>query len=62
MKKGKHNDENIKIYFNSTEYNKGEKIVNEIIELPNKNIFELPDGDILSKIIIGNIIKNNSYT
>ena len=62
MKKGKYNDENIKIYFNSTEYNKGEKIVNEIIELPNKNIFELPDGDILSKIIIGNIIKNNSYT
>ena len=62
MKKGKHNDENIKINFNSTEYNNGEKIVNEIIELPNKNIFELPDGDILSKIIIGNILKNNSDT
>jgi hypothetical protein len=62
MKKGKHNDENIKINFNSTEYNNGEKIVNEIIELLNKNIFELPDGDILSKIIIGNILKNNSDT
>ena len=62
MKKGKHNDENIKINFNSTEYNNGEKIVNEIIELLNKNNFELPDGDILSKIIIGNILKNNSDT
>ena len=62
MKKGKHNDENIKINFNSTEYNNGEKIINEIIELPNKNIFELPDGNILSKIIIGNILKNNSDT
>ena len=62
MKKGKHNDENIKINFNSTEYNNGEKIVNEIIEFPNKTILELPDGDILSKIIIGNILKNNSDT
>ena len=62
MKKGKHNDENIKINFNSTEYNNGEKSVNEIIEFPNKNILQLPDGDILSKIIIGNILKNNSDT
>ena len=62
IKKGKHNDENIKINFNSTEYNNGEKSVNEIIEFPNKNILQLPDGDILSKIIIGNILKNNSDT
>ncbi len=63
MKKGKHNDENIKINFNSTEDNNGKKSLNnEIIEIPNKNILELPDGDILSKIIIGNILKNNSDT
>ncbi len=63
MKKGKHNDENIKINFNSTEYNNGKKSLNnEIIKIPNKNILELPEGDILSKIIIGNILKNNSDT
>ncbi len=61
IKKGKFDNENIKINFNSIEYNNNNKNnISKEIAFSNNDIIKIPDGDILSKIIIGNILKKNN--
>ena len=61
IKKGKFDNENIKINFDSIEYNNNNKNnIREEITFSNNDIIKIPDGDIISKIIIGNILKKNN--
>ena len=57
IKKGKFDNETIEINFKANELNN--KIEKKII-FTKEHIFTDADGDIISKIIIGNILKNNN--
>ena len=49
-------DENFKIKLSYQLYN---KLIEKVLDFNNNNIIELNDGNTLSKIIIGNYLKNN---
>ena len=58
IQKGKKNNK-VEIEFTSTV---NEKLVKENLVFDDEKIINIPDGEILSKIIIGNIWKNNNIS
>ena len=60
IQKGKKENENIEIQFTSIE--KDNKLINKKYSFDNNKIINIPNGEILSKIIIGNILKNNNLS
>ena len=60
IQKGKKENEKIEIQFTSIE--KDNKLINKKYSFDNNKIINIPNGEILSKIIIGNILKNTNLS